>query len=144
MSNNQYGYQQPHANPYQQAGWQQSPMIPEQDRSAAALAHGASLIAAVFSVGWLSFLGPLVMWVLYKDRSPHVREAAAGAFNFNIWVNILMVVGKVLTWTLLFAWIGIPMMIVAGFLLIWAHLRGVMKSMNGKPYVYKHQLRILN
>ncbi len=41
-----------------------------------AAAH-ASCFAMALSAGWLSFVGPLVMWLIYKDRSPFVRQAAA-------------------------------------------------------------------
>lgn len=137
-------YQQYPGKPTQWGQWTPTSPIPQEDRSAAALAHSASLIAMVFSLGWLSFVGPLVMWILYKDRSPYVRKAAAGAFNFNIWANVMMIVGQLLTFTLLFAWIGIPLMVIAAVLMVWTHLRGTMRSLRGEPYTYRHQLRILS
>lgn len=124
--------------------WRPGAPVPPADRTPAAVAHGASLVAGILSVGWLSFVGPLVMWVLYKDRSPYVREAAAGAFNFNLWVNLVLVIGQVLFWSVIGAPVGLPLIVFAAVLMVWTHLRGVLRSLAGKPYTYRHQLRILN
>ncbi|MGO4957350.1 DUF4870 domain-containing protein [Luteococcus sp. Sow4_B9] len=130
----------PYGTAYQPAGAQ---AIPPDDRSAAALAHASTLISMVISAGWLSFVGPLVIWMLYKDKSPYVRKAAAGAFNFNIWVNIAMVIGWILTLTIILAWIGIPLMIFAAILQVFAHVRACLRALNGEEYTYRKQLRIL-
>lgn len=133
MSNNAYGYQTP-----------QTYQIPTEDRTAAALAHFSTIIAMVISVGWLSFAGPLLMWLMYKDRSRYVRHAAAGAFNFNIWANLMMIVGQVLCYTLILLPVGIPMILIAAFLMLWTHTRAGLRALQGGEYSYRHQLRILS
>ena len=45
----------------------------------AILAHLAAVIAMVVSAGWLTFVGPLIVWFIYKDKSRFVRNAAAGS-----------------------------------------------------------------
>ncbi|MEL4504335.1 DUF4870 domain-containing protein [Luteococcus sp. H138] len=134
MSNNYpYGYQN-----------QDTYLIPTEDRTAAALAHGSTLIALVFSVGSLPFLGPLVMWLLYKDRSQYVRRAAASAFNFNIWLTL----ANIVAWILIFTVIGIPVaafiFLVTTVMQVWCHLRATLKSLNGSDYRYPFQTRILS
>lgn len=148
MSNYSYGPgQQPQPNYYgapPQSWGHQPSAIPPEDRSAAALAHASTLIAMVVSAGWLSFVGPLVIWMLYKDKSPYVRRAAAGAFNFNIWVNIAMVIGWIMCITIVLLPFGIPLMIFAALIQIFAHIRACLRALNGEDYTYRKQFRILN
>lgn len=129
---------------YYATSWNHQAPIPTEDRSAAALAHGSTLIAMVISGGWLSFVGPLVIWMLYKDRSRYVRHAAAGAFNFNIWLTLATIIGWLLTFTVLLAWIGIPLIILTTVLQIWSHLRGTLASLNGRNYSYPFETHILH
>ncbi len=62
------------------------------ERSLAVLAHLSAIIAMVVSAGWLSFAGPLLVWLLFRHRSDFVRRSAAGAFNFNLWAWVISVV----------------------------------------------------
>src|SRR5690606_2031904 len=90
------GQQQPGGWQGQQqpGGWQgqqepggapQGPQLAAGDeRTWMLLAHLSAPLAAIFSLGWLSFLGPLVVWMLRKEDSQAVRTASAGAFNFNL------------------------------------------------------------
>lgn len=101
------GYGQPQADPYaQQPGYppQQYPQpgYPQQmgaapvgppvsqadERLWATLAH-----AGIPIVG---FLGPLVIYLIYKDRSAFLREAAAEALNFSIIVSAGLIVSSIL------------------------------------------------
>lgn len=115
----------------------------DSDRSLAAVAHVATLIGALVSVGWLGFVVPLVMWFLYKDRSPFVRQAAAGAFNFNIG----MWIANAVAWILFITVIGIPIALViwavAGIMSIVCHILGTLRAMKGETFRYPFQLPIL-
>lgn len=117
--------------------------IPNEDRTAAALAHAASLIAMVISAGWLSFVGPLVMWLIYKDRSPFVRQAAAGSFNFNLGLWLISIVG----WIFIITVIGIPIgLILLAFSFVGqivGHVVGTIRATKGEPMNYPFQLKIL-
>lgn len=121
-----------------------SAQIPDEDRHAAALAHASTLIAMVVSAGWLSFVGPLIIWMLYKDRSPYVRRAAAGAFNFNIWVTLASIIAWVLIITVIGAPIGIPLLAFTAIVQLFAHLNACFKALRGKHHDYMFQTRILN
>ncbi len=115
----------------------------DSDRSLAAVAHVATLIGALASVGWLGFVVPLVMWFLYKDRSPFVRQAAAGAFNFNIG----MWIANAIAWVLFITVIGIPIAlviwVVAGIMMIVCHILGTLRAMKGETFRYPFALPIL-
>ena len=117
--------------------------IPNEDRTAAALAHAASLIAMVISAGWLSFVGPLVMWLIYKDRSPFVRQAAAGSFNFNLGLWLISIVG----WIFIITVIGIPIgLILLAFSFVGqivGHVVGTIRATKGEPMNYPFQLKVL-
>lgn len=119
------------------------PATTPDERTAAVLSHLSAIIAMVVTAGWLSFVGPLVMWFMYKDRSPFVRQAAAGSFNFNLWAWLM----NVIAWVLLYSVVGIPvavvLWIVAGLMTLWCHIRGAMKASRGEPYRYPAQLRVL-
>ncbi|GAA1395815.1 DUF4870 domain-containing protein [Luteococcus peritonei] len=145
MSNQQFNPYQ-HPNPNQAWSYQPTPpsMIPNEDRSAAAMAHFSTIIAMVLSAGWLSFVGPLVIWLLYKDRSPYVRRASAGAFNFNIWLTLATIVGWILVFTVILAPVGGLIMLVTSVLQIWCHVRAGLKALKGEEYHYRHQTGILS
>ena len=57
--------------------------------------------------------GPLIVWLAKKDSSPFVRNAAAGAFNFTLSMWLVGLVGWILTFTVIFAVVGIPMIVIS-------------------------------
>lgn len=124
--------------------WTAAQTIPSDQRSAAALAHLAAPIAMVVSAGWLSFLGPLLMWVVYKDRSPYVRSAAAQSFNFNLWAWVIGIVGWICFFTVILIPVALFLWAAAFILTVWCHLRATMAAMDGRQYEYRHQIRILS
>ncbi len=110
-------------------------------------AHLSGLLGVVLSAGILSFLGPLIFWLVYKDRPGYgyVRLAAANAFNFNftLWlINLVAAVFTVLTLGVgfLFTWIV--------FFAVWIgtivfHIIAAIKANDGEPYKYPFSLSIL-
>lgn len=114
------------------------------ETGAAVVAHLSALVAAVVSAGSLSLLGPLIVWFIYKDKSPAVREAAAGAFNFNLSWWLLYWVG----WLFFITVIGIPVSLllwaVITVVALWCHIRGALNASSGRPYRYPFQLRVLS
>ena len=113
------------------------------DRTPAALAHASSLIAMALSAGWLSFVGPLVMWLLYKDRSPFVRQAAAGSFNFNLGLWIMNIVGWILILTVIGLPVGLLLLAVSFLAQIIGHAIGTVRATQGRSIDYPFQLRVL-
>lgn len=114
-----------------------------EERTWAVLGHLAAIIAAVVSVGWLSFVGPLIIWALYKDKSPFVRRAAAGAFNFNLAIWAMIVVGWVLFFTVLLIPVAIILWIVAGVAALVFHIRAAMRANRGESYSYPWGITVL-
>ncbi len=114
------------------------------ERTMAILAHLSTIVAMIVSAGWLSFVGPLIVWLLYKDRSPYVRQAAAGSFNFNLWAWVMSIVG----WILFFTVIGIPvaivLWIVAGVMTLWCHIHAAIRAANNRTYRYPARIPVLS
>ena len=153
------GYGQgPHGQQYAQGGpyTQGGPYAPGPDgyrtgssgprydeRTVAVLTHLAGPIAAIVSVGWLGFLGPLIVWFIYKDKSPFLRSAAAGAFNFNVTMWLVNLVGWILLFTVILAPIGILLIAVYWVMLFVCHIMAAVKASRGDVYRYPMQLPIL-
>ncbi|MGB3828159.1 MAG: DUF4870 domain-containing protein [Ornithinimicrobium sp.] len=109
------------------------------------LAHLSAPVAALVSVGMLNFVGPLIIWAIYKDRSQRVRHAAAGAFNFNLSLWILyavLVVASILSLGLLLI-VTIPIGIVVWIASMVLHIMAAIKASNGEVYTYPAQLPVL-
>ncbi|QFG70262.1 DUF4870 domain-containing protein [Ornithinimicrobium pratense] len=110
------------------------------------VAHLSAPAAMLLSVGWLPFLGPLLVWLFYRERSAAVRTAAAGAFNFNL----TMTIASVLTWISVFVTFGIgliwavPIWVVLFIVQIWVHVRGALAASRGEVYSYPLQIRLLS
>jgi uncharacterized Tic20 family protein len=115
-----------------------------EERSASILAHLSAIIAAVVSAGWLSIVGPLIVWALYKDRSPRARQAAAGAFNFNLTIWAAFVAGWICLFTIVLFPLAILLWLVAGVTALVCHIQGAIRASHNEPYTYPLQIRVLS
>ncbi len=122
---------------------QQSRQLSDSERVPAILAHLATIIAMFVSAGWLSFVGPLVVWFMYKDRSEYVRRAAAGSFNFNIWAWVMTIIGWIMIFTVILLPVGILLLTIAFLMTIICHTLGAIRAANGEPFRYPAQIKIL-
>ena len=130
------------SNPYNQPGYYPAVVTPE-ERTGAIAAPLYTIVAMVLSAGWLSFVGPLVVWFIYKDRSPYVRSAAAGSLNFNVWAWVM----NVIAWICLVTVVLIPVAIVLWILVTLSfifHILGAIKAGRGEPFRYPAEIRILH
>ena len=129
-----------HGYPYQQVP---HPAPSSDERLWAMLAHLSAPIAAVVSLGWLNFVGPLVVWLLHKDRSAFVRNAAAGSFNFTLSMTIMSIVGWILVFTIIGAPLGAIMIAIGALGAIVLGILGALKAWRGEAYSYPWQFRLL-
>jgi uncharacterized protein len=112
-------------------------------RIAAIIAHLSAPIAALLSAGSLSLLGPLVVWLVMK-RDPVARQAAAGAFNFNLAFWVLYLISWLLIFTVIGAIVGIPLIILLFVVSAWCHIKGAIRAADDRPYNYPFQIRVLS
>jgi uncharacterized Tic20 family protein len=97
----------------------------------------------ILSAGWLSFLGPLLVWLIWKDRGTLVRNAAASAFNFNITVWVVTIVGWICIFTIVLIPLAIALWAVVWIAQIVLSIIGAMRASNGEVYRYPFQIPIL-
>ena len=105
-----------------------APLSPGEERNLGTLAHAIPLVAMVVSVGFLGFVASLVMYLLYKDRGPFVRENAANSLNIQITVGIVLLVSLPLMLIL----VGVVTFLLAIVLAFVLHLIGAMKANRGE------------
>jgi uncharacterized Tic20 family protein len=132
-------YSQPPVEPTQPGG-----LATGTERTVSIFAHLSALIAAVVSAGWLSFVGPLVVYLIYKDRSPIARQAAAGAFNFNLAVWALIIVGWICLFTVVLIPVTVVVWVIAGIAALYCHIKGAMRASSGEPYRYPFSIPVLH
>lgn len=112
-------------------------------RLAAILAHLSAPIAALVSAGWLSLLGPLIVYLVKRD-DPLTRQAAAGAFNFNLSFWIMYLISWLLIFTVVGALIGVPLIVILFVVSAYCHIKGAIRAANDQPYEYPFQIRVLS
>src|ERR687886_2017978 len=95
-----------------QTGGAPEPMSPQDERTWSIIAH-LSVLAGL--VGLMP-LGALIVWLVYKDRSPRVGFHALQALWYQIAWLVILVVGWFVTFVLSFILIGlllVPVMLLA-------------------------------
>ncbi len=144
----QYGAEQYQPGPQQYAGQPDNALgglSDSEERTWSILAHLSAPVAALISAGMLNFLGPLIIWAIYKDKSQRVRHASAGAFNFN--VSLWIVYAILLAVSILTLGVGLLVTIPVG-IIVWIaamiiHVMAAIKANNGIVYTYPMQIPIL-
>jgi uncharacterized Tic20 family protein len=112
------------------------------ERQWAMFAHLSAIVAAV--VG-LSFLGPLIVWLVKKDTMPFVDDQGKEALNFNITVLIVFAI----LWILTFVTLGIgflltgPLMFLVGLAALVLVIIAGIKANEGVAYRYPFAIRLV-
>ena len=116
------------------AGGRGAPLTAKQDRDRAALAH----LSLAFGV-----LGPLVVWLLYRDRGPFTAQESKEALNFTLPPTLLALTAWLLS---LVPDVGGIFAVVNA--LIWVAITifsvnaGIQVN-RGRPYRYALNLRLI-
>lgn len=118
--------------------------VSSDERTMAILAHLAAVIAMIVSAGWLTFVGPLIVWFIYKDKSAFVRNAAAGAFNFNLAMTITSVVAWILCFTVILIPLSIIAFVVVFIMTLVCSIKGAVKASNKEFYHYPFGINLLD
>lgn len=131
---NPYSQQPPH-NPYENTGATQAPpgygpqpMSPSEERNLGMLSHVIPAILLPLSAGTLGFVASLVIYLIYKDRGPFVRQHAANSLNVQIIAAIGLLVSTVLM-IVLVGFVLYPLVIIAATVI---HIMGAIKANNGE------------
>jgi uncharacterized protein len=139
-SNQQPGGYQP--SPYQQAA-APAPLSVSDEKTWGMLGHISALIGGLFGV---AVLGPLIVFLVYKDRSAFVRRHAAESLNFQISLLIYVAAAFVLAlMTLGIALIVlIPAGIVAFIIAVVLIILGGVAAYDGREFRYPLTIRFVH
>lgn len=132
----QYGYP-----PYGQQPYGQQPS--GDDRTIAVIAHLSPLAGIVLSVGTVSWLAPLIVWFVWRDRGPLIRNAAASAFNFNLTVWVVGVIAFVCFITVFLIPVALVLWAGAFIAQLVLSIKGAVAANRGEVYRYPLQVPIL-
>jgi uncharacterized protein len=110
-----------------------------QERTWALVAHLSVIVV------WI--VGPLLVWLSGKDRSPFVDHQGKEALNFSIDVSIAYVVGFVVTFGAFAEWwlavVGIAILGLAGLTSIILPFLGAAAAYRGELFHYPFALRFI-
>ena len=140
---NQPGYNQQSGSGYSQ----QRPEYNHQDqgitpdaKNMAIFAHLSSLLAMLLSLNTLSFIAPLIFWLIYKDKPGYefTKESSRRAFNFNFSMWVINTAAFLLMVITLFIMSPIWFLVVSvtGILMIIFHILGAIAANRGEMYDY--------
>lgn len=114
----------------------------------AMFAHLSAIVGYVIGAGFLGWLGPLIIFLVYKDRNRFVRYNAAEALNaaiatliVEIALAIVFTIITVITFgfgSVLFALIGVPALVHVVFAII-----GAVKAYQGEWWNYPVNIRLV-
>jgi uncharacterized Tic20 family protein len=101
------------------------------DNSMAMLAHLLGLL--------VSWIGPLIIYVMRKDQSPYVRDQAAEALNFQI----TMFIGYIVSAFLMVLFIGFLLLPAVFVVSLIFHIQAAMATYRGERYRYPISIRLI-
>lgn len=122
----------------------QGSMSRDDDRTFAMISHIAGPIGMLFSIGWLGFIGPLVVWLIYKDRSPYVRIAAARSFNFSVAMTVASIAAWLMVFTVILIPVAILVWIVVFVMEIYYPIKAMMVASRYEVATYPWEIKILS
>lgn len=113
--------------------------LPDSDeRMWSTFAHLGIVAGLVIPLG--NIIAPLVIWLVYKDRSDYVDYHGKEALNFQLTMTIAMVISAIL----IFVLIGLPLLIVFALLDLILSIVAAVRANEGERYRYPFNIRFLN
>jgi len=108
-----------------------APLSDSDQRLWATLAHIGPII--------LSFIAPLVIWLVYRERGRYVEDQSKEALNFQITLAIAYVVSSIL----IFVIIGLVMLAVAWIGSLVLMIMAAIAANKGEAYRYPLNIRFI-
>jgi len=90
-----------------------------------------SLLAHIGGI-FFSFVAPLIVYVIYKDRDPFIRRHATQALNFQI----IMAIAYTISWILTGLFIGFLLLPAVGICVLVFSIIAAMAANKGEEYTY--------
>jgi uncharacterized Tic20 family protein len=105
-------------------------MSAEQERTWALAAHAVAGAAMILSAGTLGFVAALIIYLVYKDKGPFVRQHAADAVNIQLNALLWFIVSGILVLVL----VGFALLAVVPIVATVLHVIGAIKAYNGEEH----------
>jgi len=105
-------------------------LTPDQERTWATVTHAVAGAAMILSAGTLGFVVALVIYLVYKDKGPFVRQHAADAVNIQLNALLWFIVSGILVLVL----VGIALLAVVPIVATVLHVIGAIKAYNGEEH----------
>jgi len=121
----------------------------DEEKKWALFAHLSILVGGLVTFGWAasfgSFIGPLIIWLIQKDKMPFVADQAKEALNFGITLTLACFVLLMLTIFSLGigALITIPAFMAIGIAALVLVIIAALKANEGVAYRYPVALRLV-
>jgi uncharacterized Tic20 family protein len=113
-------------------------VISEKDRTLGMLCH----LLGIFT----GFLGPIVIWLVQKDRCTFLDHHGREALNFQLTILLVMMCLGSATFVLMFVFVGvllIPVLIAVPVLAIVAEILAALAAQKGEWHRYPFCLRLV-
>ena len=120
-----------------QSAYQPAPMSPADQRTWAIATHLSAFLAGFFA---LSFLGPLIMYIIFRDRGSFIRHHSAEALNFQL----TMWIGLIISFPLMFVLIGFVTAGAIAMTMLVCHILGAVAASEGRDYRYPFTIRFVS
>ena len=113
-----------------------SALSPSDERLWGLLAHLSWIVGSIVAI---APLGPLVVFLVFKDRSPVVRRHAVEALN--VWITVY--IGLAISLVLMLVLIGfVSFAVIGGAALVFSIMAGLAAN-RGEEYRYPFTLRLV-
>ncbi|WP_202872709.1 DUF4870 domain-containing protein [Kribbella soli] len=119
-----------------------TPLSGSEERTWAMVAHIGVLIAAWLAMG---FLCPLIVWLVFRDRSDFVRRHAVESLNFQISLLIYSALSAVLIFITfgLGVLIVVPLVVIGAIAALVVIILATVAASSGNDYRYPLTIRFI-
>ena len=121
--------------------------ISAEERQWAMFAHLSAVIA--IWLGGMAFLGPLIVWLIQKDKMTFVDDQGKEALNFQLNILVLSLALVPIGAIVVFLTFGLGLVVVApvavglGLLAIIFPILGAVQANSGEAYRYPYVIRVI-
>ena len=112
-------------------------MSPADQRTWSIATHLSAFLAAFVA---LSFLGPLIMYIIFKDRGAFIRHQSAEALNFQL----TMWIGLLISFPLMLVGVGFLTAGAIALAMLVCHILGAVAASDGRDYRYPFTIRFVS
>jgi uncharacterized Tic20 family protein len=123
-----------------------APLSPQDVSNLAMLAHLSALVSLI---GLPSFVGPMIVWLVNREKHPFVDAEGKEALNFNLSVLIYAAAAGLLAFVATIVTFGIalflfvPVFIGAGIAWFVFVILAAIRASKGQPYRYPLTIRMI-